>query len=117
MTNAVKHFRFEPQGKKRLHAKPGTRHMGACRPWLDAEMAAIRPRLIVCLGGTAAQTLLGTTFRITRDRGQCVQSPAGWNCLATYHPSALLRVPDPARRDGMWAQFIADLKTSRACSV
>lgn len=109
ITNAVKHFKFTPQGKRRMHKKPGAREMAACRPWLEAELEAIQPLGVVCLGATAAQSLLGRDFRITQSRGEFVDSPwAPW-VLATYHPSAILRVPDKEQRDRMRAQFVDDL--------
>jgi DNA polymerase len=110
VTNAVKHFKWEPRGKRRLHAKPNAREMSACRPWLEAEMEAIHPEIIVCLGATAAQTLLGPSFRITRQRGQIMQSDWGPQILATYHPSALLRAPDEVARAEMHKMFLSDLK-------
>src|ERR1051325_3355985 len=94
ITNAVKHFKWVPRGKRRLHAKPSSREIKACRPWLDAEIAAIHPDLIVCLGATAAQSLPGPAFRITRQRGQILHDVGEYAMLATYHPSALLRAPD-----------------------
>jgi DNA polymerase len=111
VTNAVKHFKFERQGSRRIHAKPGAREMNACRPWLEAEIASVRPKLIVCLGATAAQTLMGPAFRITRDRGQLFTdtqwAPA---VIATNHPSAILRTPDPEAREAAYQHFVADLK-------
>jgi DNA polymerase len=110
VTNAVKHFKWTPRGKKRLHAKPSLREVSACRPWLEAEISIIAPELIVCLGATAAQVLLGRDFRITRQRGKIF--PSTWNSriLATYHPSALLRAPDDDSRRAMLKDFIHDLK-------
>src|SRR5262245_43875637 len=91
VTNAVKHFKWTPRGKRRLHAKPSSREIMACRPWLEEEIAALAPKMLVCLGATAAQSLLGSKFSITRQRGQPFESPwAAWT-MATYHPSALLR--------------------------
>ena len=109
VTNIVKHFKWEPRGKRRLHAKPSSREVSACRPWLEAEMAAVRPEVVVCLGATAAQGLLGRTFRITRERGKLL--PGDWApwLLATYHPAAVLRAPDNASRERMRAEFIDDL--------
>lgn len=109
VTNAVKHFKWEPRGKRRLHAKPSSREVSACRPWLDAEIKAVRPRTIICLGATAAQCLIGKEFRITRQRGTLLPfSVADW-ILATYHPSAVLRAPDPERRHAMREELIQDL--------
>jgi uracil-DNA glycosylase len=110
VTNAVKHFKWEPRGKRRLHSKPNAREMSACRPWLEAEMEAIHPEIIVCLGATAAQSLLGPSFRITKQRGQIMQSDWGLPILATYHPSALLRAPDEVARAEMHKMFLSDLK-------
>lgn len=112
VTNAVKHFRFEQQGPRRLHKKPTWREIRACRPWLEAEIEIVRPEVIVCLGATAAQTLLGPSFRITSMRGQPQQS-AWANCvIATYHPSAILRAPEKAVRMRMRDEFAADLRVA-----
>jgi probable DNA metabolism protein len=114
VTNAVKHFKFEQQGERRIHAKPNAREMAACRPWLEAEIATVRPKLIVCLGATAAQSLMGPQFRITRGRGQIfADTPWAPAVIATNHPSAILRVPDPAARADAYAHFVADLKIVR----
>jgi DNA polymerase len=111
VTNAVKHFKWEPRGTRRLHAKPSAREVGACRPWLEAEVAIVKPELIVCLGATAAQSLLGPAFRITKQRGQMITdtkwAPA---VTSTYHPSALLRIPDEAGRKKAYGEFVDDLK-------
>lgn len=97
VTNAVKHFRWEPRGKLRIHKKPSMQQIRACRPWLDAELETVRPRLIVCLGAVAAQSLLGASFRITQSHGK-IQTVAGLPpILATSHPSAILRAPPPAK--------------------
>jgi DNA polymerase len=110
VTNAVKHFKWEPRGKKRLHAKPSSREISACRPWLEAEIEAVSPRIIVCLGATAAQTLLGRTFRLTKHFGE--PQPSAWaeQVLATYHPSAILRAPTPSDREKMRRQLFGDLR-------
>jgi probable DNA metabolism protein len=111
VTNAVKHFKFERQGSRRIHAKPSAREMSACRPWLEAEIAAVRPKLIVCLGATAAQTLMGPAFRITRDRGQVfADQPWAPAVIATNHPSAILRTPDADAREAAYQHFVSDLK-------
>jgi uracil-DNA glycosylase family protein len=121
VTNAVKHFRFEERGKRRIHQTPGAEHVAACRPWLDAELALISPELIVCLGATAAKAMLGSAFRITRQRGQLMpyDPPAaeedaavksGW-IMATAHPSAVLRMADEARAEAYDA-LVADLRTA-----
>src|SRR3954465_11331529 len=94
VTNAVKHFKWEPRGKRRIHQKPNAREIAACRAWLDAEIAAVRPRVIVCLGATAAQDLLGRKFRVTQSRGQLLPSTVAEHMMATVHPSSILRAPD-----------------------
>ena len=109
VTNVVKHFKWEPRGKRRLHAKPSSREIAACRPWLEAELELIRPRVIVCLGATAAQALLGREFRVTQRRGEVVSRPGG-NVVATYHPSAVLRAPDADLRQKMKQSLIDDLR-------
>jgi DNA polymerase len=110
VTNVVKHFKWEPRGKRRIHKKPNTVEIAACRPWLDAEIAAIAPRVIVCLGATAAQALLGREFRVTQHRGEWVSSPLAEYVTATVHPSAILRAPDEETRHAEIERFIADLK-------
>ena len=114
LTNAVKHFKWTPRGKKRLHAKPSAREIKACGPWLEAELACIDAELIVCLGATAAQALLGRNFRVTRQRGEIHQGPGTTRVLATYHPSAILRAPDHDRRKQMREEFASDLRTATA---
>ena len=109
ITNAVKHFKWEPRGKRRIHAKPNSSEIGACRPWLEAEFEVVRPRAVVCLGATAAQTLLGRTFKVTRQRGTFVHSPLAPIVTATVHPSSILREPDPAARRAAMKAFIRDL--------
>jgi DNA polymerase len=110
VTNAVKHFKWEPAGKRRLHKKPSAREIAACRPWLDAELEAISPDVVVALGATAAQAMMGPAFRVTRDRGR-VFSDLAWakSFVATVHPSSILR-GDPAERETALAAFVADLK-------
>ena len=110
VTNAVKHFKWEPRGKRRIHAKPNAAEIAACRPWLEAEIALIQPEVIVCLGATAAQALLGPRFRVTRDRGRFVPSPLAPHVLATVHPSALLRAPDDETREREMRRFVDDLR-------
>ena len=110
VTNAVKHFKWEPQGKRRLHKRPGAREIGACRPWLAAELNAIRPRVLVLLGGTAAQSVLGSQIRVLRDRGKVMPSEFCEETLVTIHPSALLRAPDEAAREKNYGDFVADLR-------
>jgi DNA polymerase len=109
VTNAVKHFKWEPRGKIRLHKKPNSLEIAACRPWLEAEIAAVRPQLIVCLGATAAQSLLGGQFRLTKHRGEVIATDYG-PVTATVHPSAILRMPEPAAKDAEVASLVQDLK-------
>ena len=111
VTNAVKHFKWEPRGKRRLHTKPSAREIAACRPWLEAEIKVIQPPIIVCLGATAAQSLLGPSFRLTQHRGE-LQEHTPWApwVLATVHPSSLLRIPDHDARVKARAQFVDDLR-------
>lgn len=114
VTNVVKHFKWEPRGKRRIHAKPKASEIGACRPWLDAEITVVHPRIIVCLGATAAKALLGSSFRVSVDRGRFVHSPLAPLVTATVHPSSILRAPDSdARREAMRA-FVKDLKKVKA---
>jgi uracil-DNA glycosylase len=110
VTNVVKHFKWEPRGKRRIHAKPNSIEITACRPWLDAEIAAIKPQVIVCLGATAAQALLGRQFRVSTQRGEFVESPLAPHVIATVHPSAILRAPDDDTRHAEMARFIDDLR-------
>lgn len=109
VTNAVKHYKWTPRGKRRLHKKPDAREISACRPWLDAEVEAIGPHMILCLGATAAQAVLGRHFRLTKHFGQVQTSDLAPWTLATYHPSALLRAPDRSIRHEMRDQFHSDL--------
>lgn len=110
VTNAVKHFKWEPRGKRRIHKKPNAVEIAACRPWLDAEIAAVRPKVIVCLGATAAQSLLGRDFRVTQHRGELLPSTLAPSLMATVHPSSILRAPDEETRHAEMKKFIADLK-------
>lgn len=114
VTNAVKHFKWEERGKRRLHKKPGAREIAACRPWLEAEIRVVRPRVIVCLGATAAQTLLGPAFRITKERGKLVACEWSEVLLATHHPSAALRAPSSEDRRRMREELAADLRSAAA---
>src|SRR5438045_4037282 len=98
VTNAVKHFKWEPRGKRRIHQKPNSREIAACRPWMEAEMRLVKPRLVICLGSTAAQTVFGPSFRVTRERGKVLSSKLAPRTLATVHPSSLLRQPDGESR-------------------
>jgi uracil-DNA glycosylase family protein len=110
VTNAVKHFKWVQRGKRRLHSKPGSREIQACHPWLEAEIAALAPAVIVCLGATAAQALLGRDFRVTQRRGELIPSTLAPHVMATIHPSSLLREPDRARREAEFARFVAELR-------
>jgi uracil-DNA glycosylase family protein len=110
VTNVVKHFKWEPRGKRRIHKKPSSREIAACRPWLDAELALIKPRIVVCLGATAAQALLGAQFRVTQHRGEFVESSLAPFVTATVHPSSILRAPDEATRRAELKRFVLDLK-------
>jgi len=112
VTNAVKHFKWEPRGKRRIHKKPSAREIAACRPWLDAELEEIQPELIVCLGATAAQALLGRSFRVTHDRGKPIFLPGLPPVLATVHPSSILRAPDHERREQGRREFVHDLRAA-----
>ena len=112
VTNVVKHFKWEPRGKRRIHKKPNAAEIGACRPWLDTEIALVKPRIIICLGATAAQALLGRQFRVTAHRGQFVPSPLAPFVLATVHPSSILRAPDDEARHREIKQFTNDLRTA-----
>jgi uracil-DNA glycosylase len=107
VTNVVKHFKWQARGKRRIHQKPNWTEIAACRPWLDAELEVVQPRVLVCLGATAAQALLGRQFRVTQSRGQLVDSPLAEVVTATVHPSAILRADD---REREYALFVADLK-------
>jgi uracil-DNA glycosylase len=109
VTNAVKHFKWEPKGKRGIHKKPNAREITACRPWLDAEIAALKPSVIVCLGATAAQALLGRTFRVTQDRGEFVESSLAPHVMATVHLSPILRAPDEATRNQQEREFVRDM--------
>jgi probable DNA metabolism protein len=110
MTNAVKHFKFILRGKKRIHNKPSIQEAIACRPWLVSELELVRPQVLVCLGATAAQSLMGTDFRITRDRGKFISTNWCDTTIATFHPSAVLRAPDETRRREIWAALLSDLQ-------
>lgn len=110
VTNVVKHFKWEPRGKRRIHAKPNSAEIAACRPWLDAELALLKPQALVCLGATAAQALIGRDFKVTQRRGEIVESPLAPIVTATIHPSAILRAPDDETRHAERARFIEDLR-------
>ena len=108
-TNAVKHFKYRPAGKVRLHQNPAAREIAACRPWLDAELALVRPEVVVLLGATAGKAILGSTFRVTKDRGRFLDWPGDARLVATIHPSAVLRAPDPEARAAAYDGLVADL--------
>ena len=112
VTNVVKHFKWarDERGKRRIHKKPGSSEIQACRPWLDAELELIRPKVLVCLGATAAQSLLGRTFSVTRERGKLVKSGLAPNVVATVHPSSILRAQDAQERAMQMEAFVRDLK-------
>ncbi len=110
VTNVVKHFKWEPRGKRRIHKKPNSSEIAACRPWLEAELALVKPKVIVCLGATAAQALLGPKFRVFKQRGQFIESTLSPYIMATVHPSAILRAPDDETRHAEKRRFIDDLK-------
>ena len=110
VTNVVKHFKWEPRGKRRIHQKPNSAEMAACRPWLDAELAQVKPRVLVCLGSTAAQALLGRQFRVTKQRGVPIESDLADRVVATVHPSSILRAPDDDARRIAYEEFVDDLR-------
>ncbi len=110
VTNVVKHFKWVPRGKKRIHAKPRASEIKACRPWLEAEIDRIRPQILVCLGATAAQALLGSKFRISEQRGKLISSPLAPRVIATVHPSSLLRIEDEDERHREMRRFVTDIK-------
>jgi uracil-DNA glycosylase len=109
VTNVVKHFKWIGRGKRRIHQKPNWSEIAACRPWLEAELAVVKPSVLVCLGATAAQALLGRDFRVTKQRGELVESPLAPRALATVHPSSILRA-DEDTRDAEYAAFVDDLR-------
>jgi DNA polymerase len=110
LTNAVKHFKWKPQGKRRIHERPNREEILACRMWLERELAVIKPRVLVALGATAATTLLGSSVRVTKDRGRMFPSELAEFVTVTVHPSSILRAPDAAARREAMRQFVADLK-------
>jgi DNA polymerase len=110
VTNVVKHFKWEPKGKRRIHKKPNAREIAACRSWLDAELELIKPKVLVCLGATAAQALIGNDFKVSRQRGRLVKSELAENVTATVHPSSILRTPDDESRRVELKRFVNDLK-------
>jgi uracil-DNA glycosylase len=112
VTNAVKHFKWEPRGKRRIHQKPNSREIAACKPWLEAELRLVKPKLVVCLGATAGQTIFGPSFRVTRERGKVLSSKLAPKVVATVHPSSLLRQPDEESREREYAHFVSDLRVA-----
>jgi uracil-DNA glycosylase len=110
VTNVVKHFKWEPRGKRRIHAKPNAAEISACRPWLETEIALVKPSILVCLGATAAQALLGKSFKVSKQRGEFVDSPLAAFVTATVHPSSILRSPDEEARQEEMKRFVTDLK-------
>jgi uracil-DNA glycosylase len=112
VTNTVKHFKWEPRGKRRIHQKPSSRDIAACRPWLEAELRIVRPGVLVCMGSTAAQALFGPSFRVTRERGKLLESEIAPRVVTTVHPSSLLRQPDEESRRREYALFVDDLRVA-----
>jgi uracil-DNA glycosylase len=112
VTNAVKHFKWQPRGKRRIHQKPNAREIAACRPWLEAELRIVKPNLVVAMGATAAQAIFGPGFRVTRERGKVLSSKLAPRVLATVHPSSLLRQPDEESRQREYKHFVADLRAA-----
>ncbi len=113
VTNVVKHFKWEPRGKRRIHKKPNAVEILACLPWLEAEIAVVRPEVLLCLGATAAKAMFGSSFRVTVDRGRMIDHPFAPRAGATIHPSAILRAPDDRARRDERAAFVEDLRTVR----
>lgn len=111
VTNAVKHFKWEPRGKLRLHKNPSAREVADCRPWLLAEITAVRPKVLLCLGATAARSLLGPSFRVTQQRGQLQSGPDGQQIVATVHPASIVRIRDARERSAAFDQFVDDLRS------
>src|SRR5256714_11057293 len=112
VTNVVKHFKWEPRGKRRIHKKPNSREVAACRPWLEAELRLVRPKLVVALGSTAGQAIFGPSFRVTRERGKLLSAKIAPRVVATVHPSSLLRQPDEESRHREYKHFVADLRVA-----
>lgn len=113
ITNAVKHFKWEPQGKRRKHKKPSAGEIAACRPWIASEIKAVQPRVVVCLGATAAQSLFGKVVRLHAMRSKFLETPSASKVLVTVHPSAILRLPDRAQQDREYRQLVEDLVLAR----
>jgi DNA polymerase len=112
VTNAVKHFKWEPRGKRRIHQKPNSREIAACKPWLEAELRLVKPKLVVCLGATAGQAIFGSSFRVTRERGKVLSSELAPRVVATVHPSSLLRQPEEESREREYTHFVSDLRVA-----
>ncbi len=112
VTNAVKHFKWEPRRKRRIHQKPNSREIAACRPWFEAELRLVKPKLLLCLGSTAGQAIFGPSFRVTRERGKVLSSKIAPKVVATVHPSSLLRQPDEESRRREYKNFVADLRVA-----
>jgi uracil-DNA glycosylase len=112
VTNAVKHFKFEPRGKKRIHKKPGAYEINACLPWLEAEFRAVRPAVVVAMGATAARAILGPKFKLMQQRGRVLETDHGFKVVATIHPSSILRAPDPEARRKAYQMLLDDLKVA-----
>jgi uracil-DNA glycosylase len=112
VTNVVKHFKWEPRGKRRIHAKPNAVEIAACRPWLDSELELVKPQVLICLGATAAQALLGRQFRVTQQRGKLLETALAPHVLATVHPSSVLRAPDSDTRHREMTLFVRDLRVA-----
>jgi uracil-DNA glycosylase len=117
VTNVVKHFKWEPRGKRRIHKKPNASEIAACRPWLDTEIQLVKPQAVVCLGATAAQALLGRQFKVTARRGELIASPLAPVVIATVHPSSILRAPDDETRHAEMQRFTDDLRRVRQALV
>jgi uracil-DNA glycosylase len=110
ITNVVKHFKYTMRGKRRIHQRPDAEEIAACRPWLDAELAVVKPQVLVCLGATAAKALLGPSFKVTKQRGEFVESEMAPLATGTVHPSSILRAPDEEARHRAYADFVDDLR-------
>jgi DNA polymerase len=113
VTNTVKHFKWKPRGKRRIHQRPSSRDIAACRPWLEAELQIVRPEVLVCLGSTAAQTIFGSGFRVTRERGKLLDSKLASRVVTTVHPSSLFRQPDEESRQREYKLFLNDLRVAK----
>ena len=117
LTNAVKHFKWEPRGKRRIHQKPRISEIRACRPWLDAELGIVKPFVVVCLGAVAAQSIFGSQFKLMQQRGRVLESSVSPRTVATIHPAAVLRAPDEEARRLAFASLVKDLKMARKVSI